>query len=709
MKTQRILLMFVLFGVLFSGRILFAAALDNWHWRNPLPNGNPQTGPHTLHGMVFANGQFIAVGDNGMASISPDGTNWTESATATTTSLNAIAFISGLFVAVGENGVVESSNDGANWVLGTSGITNSLLSAAYGNGRFAAVGVNGAIIASTNAVNWFTCTSGTSNTLVGVTYGSVGFMAVCPNSQTSSSTSSGGTDQYFSSMDGIIWTSHTLTVGNLYTNNAGFALFMHHDIVTFADGLYMIGSWRYPGSGIIRPYIFTSPDGSSWTTNSFPDVNGAQQFSHKFFSLGTGTPFAIGQTGFGLSGQVFRYAYDGLAWTYNLPSGIEITGPTFLYSGASGNGVSVMVGSTSFSYSLPPIFTSVDGTNWVNQQHVPTPPTGPTSTFTSITFSNGTYVVAASNSIVQSANGLVYTNVNNSPSLTSVIASTNDFVGIGSGGKIYLSGDGISWTQRNSGTANNLHGIASGGGLLVAVGDNGTIQTSSTGTIWTSRTSGTSLPLYGVAYSNGLHVAVGQLGTVLTSLDGISWTGQDSGQLTNLLSVAYGSAGFAAVGPGGTILTSMDGANWTKQNPGMVATLESISFGNGYYLITGDGAVVLTSPDGATWTSRNDGATGGQNLYGSAFLNNRFDVVGSAGTIIESDPVPPLFDVQIHHGGRWLTAFAPPGSSFRIQTCTNLALPIWVDAASFNNASALTQWTNNAASINQLFYRAILP
>jgi hypothetical protein len=408
-----------------------------------------------------------------------------------------------------------------------------------------------------------------------------------------------------------------------------------------------------------------------------------------------------------LNGQVFRYAYNGLVWTYNLPSGF--TGPTYLYSGASGNGVSVMAGSTSFGYSLPPIFTSVDGTNWVNQQHAPAPPTGPTNTFTSITFSNGTYVVTASNFIVLSTDGLVYTNVNNSPPLTSVIVFTNGFIGVGSGGQIFLSGDGLSWTQHTSATLNNLRGIIAGGGLLVAVGDNGAIQTSSTGTVWTSRTSGTSLNLYGVAYSKGLFVAVGYQGAVLTSPDGIAWTGQDSGQLTNLLSVTYGSAGFLAVGPGGTILTSPDGINWTKQNPGTFSSFESASFGNGYYLAVGDGAVVLTSPDGITWTSRDVGATGGQNLYGSAFLNSRFDVVGSGGTILESDPITPLFDVQIHSGGNRLTAFAPPGSNFRIQTSTNLAAPVWTDAASFNNASAITQWTNSVPGFNQLFYRAVSP
>jgi hypothetical protein len=431
-------------------------------------------------------------------------------------------------------------------------------------------------------------------------------------------------------------------------------------------------------------------------------------FFYRFFMVGNGYVIAGGLID---EGPFLQFSTDGINWTTtnNLPDlPVNINGPE---SGAYGNGNYVIVANTYpvEGVPLPPIYTSTDGLTWTNRQHAPAPPTGQTSTFTSIAFSNGVYVVATSSTFVRSTNGLVYVTVSNSPALSSVITFSNGFAGVGSGGKIYISDDGLSWTQHNSATTSNLHGISSGNGLLVAVGDNGAVQTSTSGTIWTSRSSGTSLALYGVTYSNGLFVAVGQLGTVLTSPDGINWTGQDSGQLTDLFSVTYGSAGFAAAGPGGTIVTSPDGVNWTTQNSGTSATLESITFGNGYYLATGDGAVALTSPDGTAWTPRNVGATGGQNLYGSAFLNSRFDIVGSGGTVIESDVIAPLFDVQLHRGGGWVTAFVPPGSNFRIQTCTNLAAPVWTDATSINNASAITQWTNSANGFKQLYYRAVSP
>jgi hypothetical protein len=453
-------------------------------------------------------------------------------------------------------------------------------------------------------------------------------------------------------------------------------------------------------------FIFTSSDGVTWATNVLGNIfTGTFGFSYNFFLLGSNNVFAAGAANIS---PFLQFSSDGTNWfqTNNIPSSSEQG-----FAGAYGNGSYVIVAPANFAFALPPIFTSTDGLNWTNQQHAPTPPSGPTNLLTSITFSNGIYVVGSTNFIVQSTNGLVYSVVSNSPALSSVTFFNNNFVGVGSVGKIYQSGDGVSWTQRNSATLNNLHGIGSSSSLLVAVGDNGAIQTSPTGIIWTSRTSGTSLSLFGVAYSNGLFVAVGQLGTVLTSPDGINWSGQNSGQLTNLLSITFGSAGFAMVGPRGTILTSPDGINWTNQTSGTLSNLESVSFGNGYYLAAGDGDTVLTSPDGTTWTPRNVGLTGGQNLYGAAFLNGRFFVVGSNGTILESDPFPQLFALQIQRGigQNFFTIFSAPGNSFRVQASTNLVNSVWTDLATFNNPSGITPWTNSTAGFNQRFYRAISP
>jgi hypothetical protein len=681
MNTKNIFGSLVFAGWLACCGNLPADPLNNWHWRNPLPNGNPQLGAQTLNDIIFTNGTFFGVGNSGVVDTSIDATNWTQTITATSNQLNSIIDAGGKFVAVGNNGAVETSANGTNWVLQNSGTTSALGSVTYGNGKFVAVG--GAVIASSDAVNWTPAVSGLSS--AGAVAGSsFGFVAI------------GGTNAYFSS-DGLYWTYHPLA------NSRGTGLFTNDpveaQIVTFFNGSFLVGAFKLVTSGSADWYIYASGNGNDWTTNAVGNMfTSVQGFSYYSFMPGNKQMIAGGQAG----GQAFlQFSPDGITWSQTNISLPNI----FNNAGAYGNGFYVIVGPDGN-------LVSPDVINWSKQQFIPPAAVGPISTFNSIAYSNGTYVVATSSSFVVSTNDSVYTVESNTPSLSSVTAYYNGFVGVGSSGQLYQSTNGFAWFQHNSGTANNLHGIAAGNNLLIAVGDNGTVQTSPTGIIWTSRTSGTSLALDSVVYSNGLYVAVGQEGTVVTSPDGINWTAQDSTVLNNLLSLTYGySAGFLAVGANSTIVTSPDGVNWTQQAVGGSTTFESAAFGNGYYLVTGTGARALTSPDGVNWTSRNVGATGGQTLNGSGFFNGRFDIVGTSGTVLESDAVPPLFDLQIKRvpPKEIITAFATPGSSFRIISGTNLIGPSWSTAATFNNASAITLWTNSAPTGAVNFYRLISP
>ena len=611
-----------------------------------------------------------------MVDTSIDATNWTQNITATSNQLNNIIYAEGKFVAVGNSGTVETSPDGTNWVLQNSGTTASLDGITYAKGKFVAVG--GAAISSSDAVNWSPAVSGFigANQVAG---NSAGFVAV------------NGTSQCFFSADGLNWTTNQLTVPVTGFGSEPLAA----QIVTTTGGTFLVGSFIYATSMSADMFMFSSSDGVHWTTNALGNIiTGTEGFAYSFFMTGNKELIACGQA----TQPFLQFSPDGVNWAFTnfyLP---------FIHNsaGAYGNGTYVIVGPGGN-------LVSTDAQNWSTQGYKPPSATGPTSTFNSIAFSNGTYVVATSSSFVESTNDSVYTIESNTPSLSSVVSFGTNFVGVGSSGQIYTSSNGFSWTQRNSGTTDNLRCVTAGNGLLVAVGDSGAVQTSPTGIIWTSRASGTSLALYGVVYSNGLYVAVGQEGTVVTSPDGINWSAQDSTVLENLRCVTYGSAGFLAVGTNSTMVTSPDGVNWTQQNPGVTSSFESATFGNGYYLVTGPNAVVLTSPDGVNWASRNVGAIAGPTLYGSAFLNGRFDVVGSNGTVLESDPVPPLFDIEIHGSSPAFTVFATPGSSFRIQSCSNLAAPSWSTVATFNNASAITYWTNSSPASGQCYFRAISP
>ena len=58
-----------------------------------------------IRGVVFADGKFVAVGDNGLILTSPDGQSWKRRDSTIDKMLSAVAFGDGMFVAtVGDRG-----------------------------------------------------------------------------------------------------------------------------------------------------------------------------------------------------------------------------------------------------------------------------------------------------------------------------------------------------------------------------------------------------------------------------------------------------------------------------------------------------------------------------------------------------------------------------------------------------------------------------
>ena len=242
------------------------------------------------------------------------------------------------------------------------------------------------------------------------------------------------------------------------------------------------------------------------------------------------------------------------------------------------------------------------------------------------------------------------------------------FVTVGNVGSILTSSDGLSWTERTSGTTNNLHGVTYGGGLVLTVGDNGTILTSSDGSTWTSRTSGITNNLYGVTYGGGLFVTVGDNRTILTSSDGTTWANTSANKRTtlryfskadlhHLYGVTYGDGLFVTVGGDATIFTSSDGTTWTENGQDFRSKWENgqyfkaVTYRNKLFVLVGRVGKIFNSPDGITWKQRKAGT--GSNLTGVTYShtcgkvewkgldaglckNGIFLAVGKGGKIITS-------------------------------------------------------------------------
>ena len=515
----------------------FADPLDNWHWRNPLPQGNP------LQAVAYGSNTFVAVGNGGTILTSPDGVTWTSGTSGTGNSLNGICYSNNIFVAVGTEGTILTSPDGLNWTPRTSGTDYELLGITHGNGTFVAVGkspfsqTDNIILTSVDGVDWIPRTSGSDKPLYGIVYGNGIFIAV------------GISGGILTSPDGITWVPRT----------SGTAGLLHG--VSYGNGIFTA-----VGSG---GKILTSDNGMTWTprtsgtTNS---LNGICYGNNAFVAVGRGTIIT---------------SADGITWaprtlgTANLLNGIGYGNSAFVALGEAGT-----------------TLTSTDGgETWI-------PGTSGTSKgLWGITFGDDIFVaVGDSGTILTSSGGGTWTprTSGTSSDLGGIAFGNGKFVAVGMGGTILTSAGGETWTPRTSGTDSDLWGISYGNGTFVAVGD--AILTSSDGIIWMSGESDDFGGLNGITYGETTFVAVGD--GVHTSSDGLTWTpGTPSNPdyLGGLYGIGYGGWTFVAVGEQGTILTSADGMIWVLRDSVTTNSLRGTSYGNDTFVAVGEQGTILQS------------------------------------------------------------------------------------------------------------------
>lgn len=148
-STQRVYhVAVILAALLLSSLELRSASVGQWHWRSPLPQGNP------LHHVVSANGGYLAVGDLGTILTSTDATNWTGQLSGTMLPLRGCAYGAGTYVVVGDFGTVLTSSNGITWTSHYAGTFYSLNAVTYGAGQFVAVGEQTTILTSPDGANW---------------------------------------------------------------------------------------------------------------------------------------------------------------------------------------------------------------------------------------------------------------------------------------------------------------------------------------------------------------------------------------------------------------------------------------------------------------------------------------------------------------------------------------------------------------------------
>lgn len=216
--------------------------------------------------------------------------------------------------------------------------------------------------------------------------------------------------------------------------------------------------------------------------------------------------------------------------------------------------------------------------------------------------------------------------------LNDVIQANGQYIGVGINGGIFTSLNGLTWTQRVSGTANLLKAVTYGNSQYVAVGWYGTILTSADGITWTTQVSNTAKALNDIIFDGAQFIAVGADGITLTSTDALSWTVQNNIMTGSLNAIVYAN-GIYVIQGNSAIYASPDAVTWTKRNFYLANSANSITFGNGVFVLTlYDSSAIYTSTDAVTWTLKRFT----NYINNVRFYNGLFYAVGYNGKIYTS-------------------------------------------------------------------------
>ncbi len=232
-----------------------------------------------------------------------------------------------------------------NWTVRTNPATEQINGVAYGDGIYVTAGDTQATLSSLDAIDWQVETSASTNNLLDVVFGNNMFVSVGKNCMFSD--------------DGQNW------------NEVFFDPTSGLRSIAFGNSMF-VGVGYYAEATVTA----TSLDGESWVFN--PAVSGSPSLVN--VTYGDGLFVAVGSAG--TAGTVYT-SIDGITW--EAATILPAAPTTPLTDVAYGNGVFVAVGNAGA------LCTSYDGQNWVYES------LGSTTTFRSVAFGDGNFVLAAYN------------------------------------------------------------------------------------------------------------------------------------------------------------------------------------------------------------------------------------------------------------------------------------------------------------------------
>ena len=287
-------------------------------------------------------------------------------------------------------------------------------------------------------------------------------------------------------------------------------------------------------------------------------------------------------------------------WSLRYTSSVQLNAVTF------GKGMFVAVGNSGT------IVISPDGKGWTVTN------SGTTEDLAGVVFGNNKFVAVGFNLISTSLDGVTWT------SKQAQLFGANPSIAYGNGlfvvasyaGKIFTSSDGLDWTLIQT-TPCYLKTPSYGNGKFVIPGTRGYgtgtyVYVSSNGLNWSEYNVVAGYQANDSAFGNGLFVIVGQKydaphnGVILRSADGFHWTELDT-EVVGFGGIAYGDLGFLVpVGEG--FLVSSDAVSWSLMQGGWPFG-NATTFANSTYVTVGSTIYQsdpVSSTNNCTTTVSND-------------------------------------------------------------------------------------------------------
>lgn len=204
-----------LVGSFYNSDISVSTDIINW--------SADQTGD--ISSIVFNNGIFTCVGDQGIIRTSTDGVSWTSRTSNTIFNINTVDYLGGKYV-YGGNNVIGTSTDAITWVATSDAYgINSII---YDGSKYVYGGTSGRLASSTDAITWTTISTALSpsSTILDLLYEPTTpqYLAL------SSSPNFVGT-----STDGVTWTARTTNTTSSFSTGS----------LLYNSGLYYYASARY--------------------------------------------------------------------------------------------------------------------------------------------------------------------------------------------------------------------------------------------------------------------------------------------------------------------------------------------------------------------------------------------------------------------------------------------------------------------------------